>query len=77
MVDEALPDGWTSAHMYGDRFTVITAPKIGAVTIDWRDRVFRLGVWFHGSTEMDPYTGRAWKQRLVCDAVKKLQEIRS
>ncbi len=69
----ALPDGWTSVRD-GERYTVITAPNIGHVTIDWHDRVFRGGAVFHGPEHsVNKYRGRHWNVRLVLDAVAWLE----
>lgn len=75
MIDIVLPKGWKSERCDRDRFTVITAPGIGAVTIDWRDRVFRIGMWFHGDAKMERYAGRGWRQRLAGHALAKLRVL--
>lgn len=81
-----IPDGWRLESLHGARdVSVLTAPRIGAATIDFRLRGFRGGVVLSGKfvgekltragNVRKPYEGRGWKQVLVDDAVAWLQEV--
>lgn len=49
------------------------APRVGAVTLDFERRGYRLGFVRHGKLATDKaYVGRGWKQELVDDAVAAL-----
>ncbi len=82
-----IPDGWTLEPMRGVRdVSVLTAPQIGATTIDFSRRGFRGGTFVltgkfvgekltRSGNVRKPYEGRGWKQTLVDDAVAWLQEV--
>jgi hypothetical protein len=82
-----IPDGWTLESMTGMRdVSVLTAPQIGAATIDFSRRGFRGGTFvltgkFVGEKLTRSghvrklYEGRGWKQSLVDDAIAWLQEV--
>ena len=82
-----IPDGWSLEPMSGGRdVSVLTAPQIGAATIDFGRRGFRGGAFVltgkfvgekltRGGNVRKPYEGRGWKQILVDDAVAWLQEV--
>jgi hypothetical protein len=88
-VDHALriPEGWTLEPMTGMRdLFVVVAPGIGAATIDFQQRGFRLGMFvlsgsFVGAKltrrgyEQKKYEGRGWKQKLVDDTVASLEAV--
>lgn len=79
-----IPEGWTLEPMTGMRdLFIVIAPKIGAATIDFQRRGFRLGMFvlsgsFVGAKytrrgyEQKKYEGRGWRQKLVDDAVASL-----
>jgi len=82
-----IPDGWSLEPMSGRRdVSVLTAPQIGAATIDFRLRGFRGGAFVlsgkflgekltRSGNVRKPYEGRGWKQTLVDDAAAWLQEV--
>jgi hypothetical protein len=80
-----IPDGWVLEKATGlTDVHVLTAPYLGAATLDFRQRGFRGGAFvlsgrFVGekATRQGParkkYEGRGWKQAIVDDAVAWLQ----
>lgn len=74
IANPTLPEGWTSEDR-GDELIIDAADGRGSVTIRWDLRSFCLGVGFAGPATTAKYTGRGWKERLLADAVAKLQSI--
>jgi hypothetical protein len=75
MHEVLLPLGWTS-EVHFKHFLVIHGARYGFVTIDWKQRVYRLGISYSGMKYGDrTYEGRGWKRKLFIDAITALQEI--
>lgn len=84
--ESRIPAGWTLDKMVGHGdLVVLTAPDIGAATIDFQQRGFRGGAFvlsglFVGAKltrkgyVQKKYTGRGWRQALVDDAVAWLRK---
>lgn len=82
-----IPNDWSLVPMSGVRdIAVLTAPRVGSTTIDFRLRGFRGGAFVlsgrfvgekltRSGNVRKPYRGRNWKQLLVDDAVAWLQEV--
>lgn len=72
-----LPEGWTAeAIQSSNNHILINAPnQAGMVTIDFKERVFRLGYTMTGRPHMQGvvYVGRGWKKDLISDAVAALR----
>jgi len=71
-----VPDGW-STEVVGTHHTAITAPAIGCVTIDWRERCYRGGLYVRTGRPQSTakYIGRGWQDRLVHDAIEWLRKV--
>jgi len=71
-----LPEGWYH-EINGDDHAIIFAPgKQGMVSVDYKQRGYRSGANFRGSTTSAvSYTGKAWKDRLETDAVEWLKAV--
>lgn len=87
MIDDAIPQGWTSG-LYGFRpdLIVVERPRdaqgfAGAVTIDFKRRVFASGVDPYGNFPSGwagrDYKGRGWRLKLVTDACEWLEGVMS
>lgn len=75
-IASGLPEGWTLEATRPERYHVIAAPRIGYVTLDLDERVFRSGVTYRDRpVSTVKYTGRDWYQRMVDDAVAWLEEL--
>lgn len=79
IVNPILPGGWTTEDL-GNSQLLISAPQgriTCSVTIDLRARGWRGGITRTGLLESRDrrYSGRGWRQRLIDDAVKYLQEV--
>lgn len=72
-----VPEGFTiEVDGYGRNADVIHCEGTGYVTVDWEKRCFRAGATTYGqSLTTKSYKGPGWRQKLVDDAVKWLQEI--
>lgn len=72
-----LMAGWTYEVLDGDGWVTIRCPEGGAVTVDFNKRGFRGGVSTHGRmVSTATYAGRGWKQALVANAVRWLDNVR-
>lgn len=80
IMNPTLPEGWTSETI-DEHHTVLRSP-FGMVTVCWgkgswyATRGYRSGWSTIGRlTSTAGYEGRGWKERLVADAVKWLQDV--
>ena len=74
----ALPEGWKAEPVpqYDQYILIHAADSGGCVTVDLKQRVYRLGYVLLGKGENnDVPTGRGWKDKLIGDAVKCLGDI--
>lgn len=75
MADElTLPSGWEKDDLLFHGCTVLKRPQSGYVTIDWGIRKFCLGISRPRGFRGDEYSGRGWKERLLADAIRALDE---
>jgi hypothetical protein len=69
-----LPEGWTTYADDSEIWLTITAPEIGSVTVDFRDRGYRMGIVATGRmATKQVFTGRGWKVVLCGAAIAALQ----
>lgn len=71
-----LPEGWTAeAIQWSTTHILIHAPnQAGMVTVDLKQRVFRLGYATTGRVDTRIiHEGRGWKKALIAEAVAALQ----
>lgn len=75
----ALPAGWKiGPHGDDARYSILehAIARGGFITLDWDRRCFRLGISTTGrQSSSAKYAGRGWKDAMMADAVKLLQEI--
>lgn len=73
----ALPAGWRVEPLEGaaDAQVIFASPGLGAITIDFGRREFRLGYGvLTGRLDSErQYDGPGWREQIVADAVKALQ----
>lgn len=74
-----MKEGWTTSQVKGyEWFRVFTAPKAeGHVTVDYKNRVWRFGISYHGPTRpvAERHEGRGWRVRLEEDAMRDLERV--
>lgn len=71
-----LPLGWKAEAVphYKDFILISAANNAGMVTVDLKDRVFRLGYTTRGRVDTRTvHEGRGWKKALIADAVASLE----
>lgn len=72
------PAAWTREDVSQERkdFALYTEPRYGGmVTIDYTDRVFRLGMSRHGPVNSTKkYVGRGWRAEIERDATAYLHQ---
>lgn len=76
-VQSRVPDGWSVESRRPNELTIL-APH-GGVTLDIGGRFYQLGFGIRPPrpySMAQKYTGRGWRDRLVADAVKALEECR-
>lgn len=74
-----VPNGWRMEQIDGwPEHSLVTSPSGGMVTIDWTQRVFRLGFVLMGprSGPEEIPLGRGWRQALIDAAVGDLEALK-
>lgn len=78
MFDKLLPKYW-GTEKYSKNYIIIKAysNKVmrGCITVDFKNRQFRLGVSIFGNNGTKKYLGRGWRGLLVKDAIEYLKEV--
>lgn len=72
-----VPAGWTREELtHPTEFTLFTEPLYGGhVTVDYKARVFRLGIVRSGRVNSTgTYVGRGWREKLEQDACAHLHQ---
>ena len=73
-----LSDGWTAEELKPVVLeqVLLTSPDRLMVTVDFARRGFRSGLVMSGRmTSTKTYAGRAWKQKLIDDAMQHLIDV--
>lgn len=75
-----LPEGWTAepcTHGKGEHLMIKMPYPGGMVTVDWKNRCYRLGHSTFGSNKRpkEELKGRGWQQKLVDAAVEGLKDV--
>lgn len=72
-----LPKGWSFLYQENENGVVINAENKGYMTVNFDSRNFKSGFSFvrGGGISEKTYTGKKWKELIISDACKYLENV--